>query len=243
MNAYSLDHVTLGYEGHPAVHDLSGHFAEGSMTAIIGPNGSGKSTLLKALAGFLKPMQGHITAKLGDAAWLPQHGSLETGFPATVEDLVSLGLWRSSGWFASHSPADHHAVHRALAIVGLDGFATRSIDGLSGGQLQRVMFARLYLQDCPVILLDEPFSAIDQHTVEDIMALLHQWHYKGRTIIAVLHDMELVSNHFPQSLLLAREMIGWGETASVLTAENLRKARLLQDTWDGNAPWCHKDVA
>jgi zinc/manganese transport system ATP-binding protein len=243
MTAISLHDVTLGYEGHVAVRHLTGRFAQGSMTAIIGPNGSGKSTLLKAMAGLLKPMQGNIVATGNATAFLPQGNSIEPTFPATVEDLVSLGLWRKHGWFSGLSHNDHHAVHHALATVGLDGFATRSLEGLSGGQLQRVLFARLYLQDCPVILLDEPFSAIDQHTVEDMMALLRQWQAKGRTILAVLHDMALVSQHFPQTLLLAREMIGWGATHTVLTAENLHKARILQENWNSNAPWCHKDVA
>lgn len=243
MNAITLTDLTLGYDGHPAVHHLSGAFAKGSMTAIVGPNGSGKSTLLKAMAGLIKPMNGSIAAALPEVAYLPQQIGLDAGFPATVEDLVSLGLWRKRGWFAAHNAADIHAVHRALAHVGLDGFAMRSVEGLSGGQLQRVLFARLSLQDCPVMLLDEPFTAIDSQTVDDIMAVLHGWHRAGRTIIAVLHDMDFVRRHFPQTLLLAREMISWGDTARVLTQENLHKARAMHEAWDENAPWCHKEVA
>jgi zinc/manganese transport system ATP-binding protein len=239
----TLTDLTLGYEGHPAVHHLSGTFAKGSMTAIIGPNGSGKSTLLKAMAGALKPMHGHLTANRADIAYLPQANSIESDFPATVEDLVSLGLWRSRRWFKSLTHADSHTIHHALEAVGLAGFAARPVATLSGGQLQRALFARLKLQDCPVILLDEPFTAIDTRTVDDIMVLLHRWHDEGRTIIAVLHDLEFVKKHFPQSLLLAREKIAWGETADVTNATHIQKARTMQEAWDDTAPWCHEDAA
>ncbi len=243
MTAITVNDLTLGYEGHAAVHHLSGRFEGGSMTAIIGPNGSGKSTLLKGLAGFLKPMHGHIAQQPGDIAWLPQQGSLDPSFPATVEDLVVLGLWRKRGWFTALNNDDRHNVDHALASVGLSGFATRTVESLSGGQVQRALFARLYLQDCAVMLLDEPFTAIDRSTVDDIMALLHQWQAKGRTIIAVLHDYDLARKHFPHTLLLARERIAWGRTSDVLTPENLDRARTMHEAWDDNAPWCHKDVA
>jgi zinc/manganese transport system ATP-binding protein len=129
----------------------------------------------------------------------------------------------------------------ALHAVGLDGFSTRPLDTLSGGQMQRALFARVILQDAPVVLLDEPFAAIDDRTVGDLMHLVDHWHREGRTVVAVLHDIELVRRHFPQTLLLAREPIAWGATAVALRPENLQRARAMPEAWDERAPWHDHD--
>jgi len=122
--------------------------------------------------------------------------------------------------------------------VGLDGFEARPIGTLSGGQFRRALFARLILQDCSVILLDEPFTGIDARTVDDLLALIRIWHGEGRTVVAALHDLAQVRAHFPTTLLLARTPIAWGPTARVLTSENLARARNLSEAWDEEAPVC-----
>ena len=127
--------------------------------------------------------------------------------------------------------------------VGLTGFERRPIATLSGGQMQRMLFARLLLQDSRVILLDEPFNAIDEKTVGDLMALVRRWHADGRTVLAALHDIELVRRQFPETLLLAREPVAWGPSASVLTAENLTKARHMCEAFDEDAALCHGAAA
>ena len=244
--AFKLNDVTLGYDGHPAVHHLNGEVAAGSLTAIVGPNGSGKSTLLKGLMGALHPMGGNIE-RIGfqtrDIAYLPQASEIERSFPATVEDLVTLGLWRRKGLFKSILSHDRAEVAKALVAVGLDGFQSRSIGTLSGGQLQRTLFARVLLQDAKVILLDEPFTAIDSKTVSDLIALIQCWHQEKRTIISVLHDIDLVRETFPDAVLLAREPVAWGKTVDALKPENLLKARRMNEAWDEHAPWCEKDAA
>ena len=131
----------------------------------------------------------------------------------------------------------------ALDAVGLAGFAERPIDTLSGGQLQRALFARVLLQDARIILLDEPFSAIDEKTVNDLLGLIRRWHGEERTVIAVLHDISLVRGGFPETLLLAREPVAWGATAEVLKPANLLKARRMNEAWDDHAPWCEEDAA
>ena len=125
-----------------------------------------------------------------------------------------------------------------LAAVGLAGCERRVISDLSAGQFQRVLFARLLLQDAPVILLDEPFNAVDERTTADLLALLHRWHREGRTVVAVLHDLAMVRAHFPRTLLLAREPIAWGATAEVLLPAHLQRARLQAEHWEAQAPWC-----
>jgi zinc/manganese transport system ATP-binding protein len=235
--AISLHDLTLGYDGHPAVHHLDGSFAEGSLTAVVGPNGSGKSTLLKGIMGIVKPLTGTIAHEAADIAYLPQSAEIDRSFPATVRDLVGLGLWKRRGAFGGISRADQRGIDLALGHVGLDGFGRRPLDTLSGGQLQRTLFARVLLQDAPLILLDEPFAAIDERTIADLMGLIGRWHDENRTVIAVLHDIDQVRTSFPETLLLAREPVAWGRTSEVLKAENLNRARHMTEAWDEHAPW------
>ncbi len=104
--------------------------------------------------------------------------------------------------------------------------------------MQRMLFARLLLQDARVIVLDEPFNAIDAKTSADLLALVHRWHGEKRTVLAALHDLELVKAHFPQALLLAREPVAWGATADVLTPDNIVKARRMCEAFDEHAEAC-----
>lgn len=234
-----LHGLTVSHRGHPAVHHLSGSFAPAALTAVVGPNGAGKSTLLAALAGTRPDHQGRIERDPAlRLAWLPQAAAIDRGFPLQVHDLAALGLWHRRGAFGRLQAEDRAQVEQALAAVGLAGCGRRWIGELSAGQLQRVMFARVLLQDAAVILLDEPFNAIDARTTAELLALLPRWRSEGRTVIAVLHDLEQVRAHFDQVLLLAREGIAWGPTAEVLRAEHLFRARQMAEAWDEQAPWC-----
>src|SRR4030081_574787 len=132
-------------------------------------------------------------------------------------------------------------IAQALAAVGLNGFENSSIGTLSGGQMQRMLFARVLLQDAQLFVLDEPFNAIDAKTSADLVALVKRWHSEGRTVLAALHDMELVRAHFPETLLLARGKVAWGPTAQVLTAENLAEARRMCEAFDDSAAACAAD--
>ncbi|HEY5363804.1 MAG TPA: zinc ABC transporter ATP-binding protein AztA [Aestuariivirga sp.] len=244
MASFRLENLTLGYDGHPAVHHLNGEFATGSLTAVLGPNGAGKSTLLKALAGLLKPIAGTISRKKDDAkeiAYLPQASEVDRTFPVSVKDLVATGLFQRRGLFTAQTKQDESAIAQALNDVGLDGFAARGLDTLSGGQFQRTLFARVILQDAKTILLDEPFSAVDSKTTDDLLKIIAHWQSERRTIVAVLHDEELVRRHFPDTLLLAREPLGWGATAQVLTKSNLLRARQIHEAWDEAAEDCERD--
>jgi len=241
--------VTLGYDRHPAVHHLNGTLAAGSLTAIVGPNGAGKSTLLKGIIGALVPLQGRIDIEAGAAgsppnlAYLPQAAALDTSFPLTVFDLVAMGLWREVGAFGRIPGTGQSCVSQAIAAVGLEGFERRSIGSLSGGQMQRVLFARLLLQDADVILLDEPLTAIDSKTAADLIDLVRRWHRESRTVVAVLHDLDVVRDVFPQTLLLAREKIAWGPTDNVLTAPNMLAARRMIEAFDAEAATCGRGAA
>ena len=173
-----------------------------------------------------------------DIAYLPQTADIDRSFPISVFDFVGTGLWRSTGFFGGMGNAERDKILAALAAVGLNGFENRVIGTLSGGQMQRTLFARVLLQDARLIVLDEPFNAIDAKTSADLLALVKRWHSEGRTVLAALHDMDLVRNHFPETLLLARGEVAWGATAQVLTAENLLEARRMCEAFDDSAAAC-----
>ena len=242
---FSLHDVTLGYDRHPAVHHLTGSFAAGSLTAVVGPNGSGKSTLLKGLIGHLAPLDGCLERNglhRRDIAYLPQQAEIDRSFPISVLDTVLLGHWRTIGLFRAVTRAQRRQARQALLAVGLDGFGRRPIASLSAGQFQRVLFARMLLQDCPVIVLDEPFTAIDAKTSADLLRVVVGWHGEGRTVIAVLHDLDQVREHFPETLVIARELVAWGATADVLRAEHLFQARQMAERWDDRAEVCRRGI-
>ncbi len=234
-----LTDLTLGYDGHPAVHHVSGAIQPGALLAVVGPNGGGKSTLIKALADVLKPLGGRIDGLTGQrVAYLPQQATLELGFPISVGEFAAMGLWNETGAFGGFSAAQRQRVRDALAAVGLEGYADVPIDQLSGGQLQRTLFGRLMLQDASVLLLDEPFAAIDQRTIGDLLELLRGWHRAGKTVLAVLHDLQQVREVFPETLMLARELLAWGPTAAVLTRANLQRMQAMPEAFDAHAEVC-----
>ncbi len=244
--AVTIENLTISYRQHPAVHHLSCRFRVGSLTAIVGPNGAGKSSLLDALVGRVAPTTGHVELAVpgpAQVAYLPQQSQIDRSFPMRVSDVVMLGAWPSLGLFGGASDRVHKRAAAALAQVGLEGLGDRLVGELSVGQFQRVLFARVLLQDAPLVLLDEPFNAIDTRTTSDLLKLVHRWHEEGRTVVAVLHDLDQVRRHFPDSVLLARELIASGPTHQVLTEENLQRAREMAERWDDAAAWCHRDEA
>ncbi len=243
QTAIRFEDVTLGYGRHPAVHHLAGVIPAGSLTAVVGPNGAGKSTLLKGIVGTLRPLEGRIDLSGGTRtriAYLPQAAELDRTFPLSVYDLVAMGLWSRKGPFGGIGRNDRMKIEEAIAAVGLTGFERRPISTLSGGQMQRVLFARLLLQDTRVILLDEPFTAIDAKTTADLLDLVRRWHSEERTVVAVLHDLDVVRRVFPSTLLIAREPVAWGETQDVLSAANLLRARRMIEAHDPHASPCDR---
>jgi zinc/manganese transport system ATP-binding protein len=240
-HAIAFENVTLGYDRQPAVLRLQAKISEGSLTAIVGPNGAGKSTLLKGVVGTLAPLAGNMSLgdiKKTDIAYLPQQSEVDRSFPMTVLELVAMGLWKKIGAFASITQTQNASIKEAISAVGLTGFESRQIGSLSGGQMQRALFARLLLQDAQLVLLDEPFNSIDTRTMSDLIDVIRQWHSEGRTVVAVLHDAETVRENFPQTMMLARELVAHGPTAEVLTADNQFRARQMCEACEGPPHTC-----
>ncbi len=241
--AIALNDLTVAYQGHPAVHHVSGGFTPGSLTAIVGPNGAGKSTLLAAIAGLRAPTSGQVVfgpdyVAPGAVALLAQLSSMNPDFPLRVLEVVAMGAWVRVGAFGALGATERSAISHALHQVGLEGFEDRLVDELSVGQLQRVLFARLIVQNAPIILLDEPFSALDAATTRDLLSVIKDWQRAGRTVVAVLHNFDMVRAHFPQTLLMARELVAWGPTEQALSTENLEQAQQRSLAWQDSASWC-----
>lgn len=196
---------------------LAGTLAPGSLTAVVGPNGSGKTTLLRAIAGLHPVASGRIDRgglKPRDIALLAQGSHLDRSFPITCLDVVALAAPR----LGSLRPVGRDRLtqaREALHRVGLQGLEHRQIQALSTGQFQRVLFARTVIQDASLILLDEPFTAVDAATVEVLLSVIRQWHAQRRTLVAVLHDHDLVRRHFPQTIALSGGHAVWSRNPAV----------------------------
>ncbi|MEM9715908.1 MAG: ABC transporter ATP-binding protein [Pseudomonadota bacterium] len=232
MPVLNFDAVTFGYDDIPAIRDFTTKVFDGTLTAIVGPNGAGKSTLLRGIGGELTPLTGQIDRKHKDIAYLPQQAAIDRSFPISVYDFVAMGLWHRFGAFGGMNAQSRADLARAIDAVGLTGLDHRSIGQLSGGQFQRALFARLLLQDARLVLLDEPFTSIDAKTTADLLRIVKQWHGDGRTVIAVLHDYDLVREHFPDTMMVARDLVAHGATADVMTSENLMRARQMCEACD-----------
>jgi zinc/manganese transport system ATP-binding protein len=216
-NLITLDNVTVKYGKHVALHEVSGGFHAGSLTAIAGPNGAGKSTLLKLIVGMVKPRSGKIdVAPNLSIAYLPQTTTLQHDFPLSVLQAVCTGFWPNIGNSGAITSVMKSQAKAALAEVGLTGFEDRQILELSGGQFQRLLFARVIVQNANVILLDEPFAAVDAETTGRLIQLLLSWHRQGRTVICVLHDLLLIQKYFPDSFVLAGKCLGHDHTHKML---------------------------
>ena len=231
----AVENLTCLYGRRPAVHHVSGRFEAGTMTAIVGPNGAGKTTLMRTLAGLHREFEGRVIRN-ARIALLPQAPGLDRTFPITCAEVVAMG--GIAGMTVLGPSPTLNVVAEALVSVGLSGFERRLVGTISAGQFQRLLFARLMVQDAPVLLLDEPFASIDARTTADLMRLLHRWHGEGRTIVAVLHDLDLVAREFPRTLLLAREKVSWDQTAIALSPEHRLRARLTAEAWVDDPALC-----
>jgi zinc/manganese transport system ATP-binding protein len=214
-----LRDVTVRYGSHVALDAVSGQFVAGSLTAVVGGNGAGKSTLLAAIAGAVRLSGGRVDSPNRERlAWLPQRAAINRSWPITVAELIALGSWREFGAFRACSPTSRERSANAAATVGLAGLSHRRINDLSEGEFQRALFARLILLDAGVILLDEPFAAVDARSTSVLLDQVKRWHEEGRTVIAVSHDLNMVRTFFPSVLVLARRCVSWGPTEMALAA-------------------------
>ena len=216
-----FNHVTLAYKHHKVLDCIDGHIDNGSLTAIVGANGCGKSSLLKAITGMLKPSYGSIETdcQRKEIAYLSQISEVDRSFPITVFDFAACGLWNKVGLLKAVTPDLSAQIEKVLEAVGIYAHKNALIGELSGGQFQRARFAQLLLQDAKLVLLDEPFTGIDEHTAGELMQLIHREHQQGTTFLVVLHNTHMVSEQFPETIVLGQQQVlNWGKTADVLSS-------------------------
>lgn len=223
----TIDNLSVAYHSKIALDNISATINDQDLVAIVGPNGAGKSTLLKSIMQQLSTLSGSIdlgSASLKDIAYLPQSSQIDHNFPITVTEFVSAGAWQRTHFWRVFNRKEQDRLKQALAKVDLENMAKCQISQLSGGQFQRMLFARMLLQDADILLLDEPFGAIDANTTQLLMEVINECQQNGKTIIAVIHDLALVQHYFPTTLLVATNLIAVGDTREVLTQQNLLKA-------------------
>jgi len=227
--------VHLGYPGRTVVEDLDLNVLRGEFTVIVGPNACGKSTVLRALGRLLQPshgqvlLQGREIARYGTKEVARQVGLLPqspvTPDAISVADLVARGRYPHQRLLRQWSPQDAEAVEGALAEVGMLPEADRMVDELSGGQRQRVWIAMSLAQQTSVMLLDEPTTYLDVAHQLDVLDLCSRLHEQGRTLVAVLHDLNLAARYATRIVLMSQgEILAEGTAEEVLTPALLERA-------------------
>ena len=222
-----INHLSVRYQQVLALDNISATIYQGEMLAIVGANGAGKSTLLKSLLAEQLPYAGSIdfvTHQSKSIAYLPQSHLIDADFPISVKEFIFAGNWRKSGLWQRLTGQQNSTLTHCLQQVGLEDLQHKQISCLSGGQFQRMLFARMLMQDADILLLDEPFNNIDQQTTIDLIQILLQCQQQGKTVIAVIHDLNLVKQYFPSVMLLATSLIAKGISSTVLNNHNLIKA-------------------
>jgi ABC-type Mn2+/Zn2+ transport system ATPase subunit len=226
-----LDHVTVSYNSHPALDDVTFEVPHGAQVAVVGPNGAGKSTLFKALVGLLPLRRGSICIHgqpLGQhkdcVAYIPQREEVDWRFPVTVGDVVMMGRFGKVGWLNRPSAEDQAIVRRSLEQMGIERLADQPIGDLSGGQQQRAFLARALAQEPHILLMDEPFTAVDSATQEATLQLLQDLKQMKVTVLVSTHDLPMASERFEKVLLLNHRLVAYGTPAEVFNNLNISAA-------------------
>lgn len=221
--ALDLRAVSVAYGSRLAVENVCATLDPGEVVALVGPNGAGKSSLMHAVLGIVPSTGGVVvhTHRRGGLAFVPQGREVDVGFPITIEQVVMQGRRPFIRFGRRPKRTDRQAVSRALSTVGLDGLERRALGELSGGQVQRVLFARALAQEADVLLLDEPFSGVDRPTTGALVDLLGAIAQAGMAVLIATHDLALVRERFMRCLLLNRRLAGDGPPDEVLAGPRL----------------------
>ena len=223
-NVAQLRDLSLGYPPLTLFSGLSMSIEAGAILAVLGANGTGKSTFIKALLGLVPPLTGEIYWPGGrphQIGYLSQRTEFDHRFPLRVRDLVASGAWRGFTLWSGLDRSARVRVADALAEMGIAGLADYPLHALSTGQLQRALFARVILQDAPLVLLDEPFAGVDQSTEEHMLAIIGRWRDEGRAVVLIVHDLSSVLDRCDSVLLLGSGRASHGSVTAVLTPERL----------------------
>ncbi|MFN0093528.1 MAG: metal ABC transporter ATP-binding protein [Dehalococcoidia bacterium] len=221
--------LAAGYHSGFQLRDVSLTAGPGEVVGLIGPNGSGKSTLLKAIAGVVPIVRGNalfggqpLRGATSQVAYVPQREDVKWDFPASALDVVLMGRFRAAGWFRRPGLSDRRHAEDALRAVGLEGMGGRHISAFSGGQQQRIFFARAIAQEPRVLLLDEPFSGVDAENREICHRVIRRFADDGVVVLMATHDLDEVQATCSCVCCLNGRLIAFGPTATTFTAANLK---------------------
>lgn len=227
--AIDVADMTAVYQEKPVLWDVDVTVPSGVLMAIVGPNGAGKTTLIKCILGLIEPVSGQVLVqgrpyreRRSAVAYVPQRGSVDWDFPTNVLDVVEMGQYGALGWIRRPGRKERDKAMESLDKVGMASFAGRQIRQLSGGQQQRVFLARALAQEAEIYLMDEPFQGVDAITERAIIEILRELRATGKTVVAVHHDLQTVSEYFDWVTLLNVRQIACGPVDEVFTDENLR---------------------
>jgi ABC-type Mn2+/Zn2+ transport system ATPase subunit len=221
----SVRELSASYGGAPVLEDVTFEVAEGQRVGVLGPNGGGKSTLFRVLLGELRPLRGalRLPPRLG---FVPQTERSRLDYPVSALDVALMGALSRVPWWRPVTRAERRAALGALERVGLADLADVQFGELSGGQRQRVLVARALVQDAPALLLDEPFSGVDQPSAEILERLLGELAGERRAVLVATHDLEQ-ARRWDLVLCLNRRQVAFGRPAEVLTSA------VLEETYGG----------
>lgn len=224
MAALEIAHLSVAYQDVVALREANLAVPPGVIMGVVGPNGAGKSTLIKAALGLV-PTRGGSVRVLGEpfarvrhrVGYLPQHSSIDRDYPATLLDVALLGTFDARRWWARTSRADRAAAHEALAAVGLDDLAHRSLGEVSGGQRQRALLARTLAHDADLYLMDEPFAGVDVASQDAITRVLRSLRAAGKTVVIVHHDLATIPELCDEVALIDGSVVAAGPVDEVFT--------------------------
>lgn len=229
--AIQVNGLTVAYDSKPVLWNVEVTVATGIMMGLVGPNGAGKSTLLKSILGLVPKLTGRVSVfgepyavKRQQIGYVPQRSTIDWDFPTTVLDLVLMGTYGRLSWWRRPGSRERDQARSALERVEMMDFQDRQISELSGGQQQRAFLARAFVQDTPILFLDEPFAGVDIKTERSIVALLHQLRDEGKTIVVVQHDLNTVGQYLDQVTLVNQKIISSGPIEQAFTPELVEKA-------------------
>ena len=241
--------VSFDYNSRPVLKDVKIEVKEGEMVSLLGPNGSGKTTLLRCIDGMLKPKRGGISIdgkdvremKKNDLAkllgYVPQRAV--NVLPCSVFDAVMIGRRPYVGWGSGKK--DREVVFEILKLMGLEDMTLRSFDGISGGEMQKVLIAKALAQEPEILLLDEPTSNLDLRHQLDVLKIIGEIVKEEKvSALMAMHDLNLASR-FSDRIVLLKEgkVYDVGDPKSVITPESIRSVygvEAIVEENDGGRP-------
>jgi ABC-type Mn2+/Zn2+ transport system ATPase subunit len=226
--ALSIEGLSVRYNNHPALEDVTLRVSKADILGIIGPNGAGKSTLLKTVLGLVPAWQGEIRV-LGEpvannrrqVGYMPQVEQVDWDFPVTVGDVALMGRYARRGLLRRTTKEDREAAEDSLARVGILDLRNRLIGELSGGQRRRVLLARALANQPDLLLLDEPMAGLDATAQHQFLDIIDRLRDGGATVVLSTHDLSCVSQRCDKAACLNRRLVAYGTPEEVLNEDVL----------------------